>query len=103
MAMNRETKRMLQRQGHDIGPDGELAPSRPQPRAVTAPSQRRERTSAPQFLREVRQELLKVAWPSREEIIKYSAVVLFTLVLLTSLIFVLDWAAAKSVLFLFDK
>jgi len=103
MAMNRETKRMLQRQGQQVGPDGQLAPTRPtQPRsAPSGPS--RERTSPRQFLREVRAELRKVAWPTREEIIKYSGIVLFTLVVLTTFIFAMDWSAAKSVIFLFDK
>jgi len=99
MAMNRETKRMLQRQGQ-LGPDGEQArPSRDAaPRRAT-----RERIGAVQFLREVRSELRKVAWPSREETLRLSGVVLFALVVLTSLIFGLDYVFAKSVFFLFDK
>jgi preprotein translocase subunit SecE len=103
MAMNRETKRMLQRQGQQVGPDGQLAPTRAQPRSTTAAPPHRERTGPRQFLKEVRAELRKVAWPTREEIIKYSTVVFATLVVLTTCIFVLDWAAAKSVIFLFDK
>ncbi|MBW8825869.1 MAG: preprotein translocase subunit SecE [Acidobacteria bacterium] len=51
----------------------------------------------------MRAELRKVAWPTREEIIKYSGIVLFTLVVLTTFIFAMDWSAAKSVIFLFDK
>ena len=101
MAMNRETKRMLQRQGQ-LGPDGEQArPSRDQ--AATQRRPQRERVSIPQFIREVRGELRKVAWPSREEVVRLSGVVLFTLVVLTALIFGLDWAFAKFVFFLFDK
>ena len=54
-----------------------------------------------EFLRETRGELRKVAWPTRLEVRNYSIVVLVTLILLISLIFVLDYACSKSVLFLF--
>jgi len=104
MAMNRETKRMLQRQGQ-LGPDGES------PRVDRDQQQRRaaaqrtpsERTSIPQFLREVRGELRKVAWPTRDEVIRYSGIVLFTLIVLTTFIFGLDYVVAKGVFFLFDQ
>ncbi|MDB5876322.1 MAG: preprotein translocase, SecE subunit [Ramlibacter sp.] len=103
MAMNRETKRMMQRQGQ-LGPDGEsAAPSQEDRRRSAATRQPRERTSPGQFLREVRGELRKVAWPSREETIRLSGVVLFALVVLTALIFGLDYVFAKSVFFLFSQ
>ena len=101
MAMNRETKRMLQRQGQ-LGPDGEQA----RPSRDAAAAQRRaprERVGLRQYRREVFAELRKVAWPSREEVVRLSSVVLFTLIVLTALVFGLDWAFAKSVFFLFDK
>ena len=53
------------------------------------------------FLREVRAELRKVAWPTRAEVRQYSLVVLFTLIILIALIFVLDYGASKSILYLF--
>ncbi|HEX2700049.1 MAG TPA: preprotein translocase subunit SecE [Acidimicrobiales bacterium] len=98
--MNRQMKRMMQRQGQ-VGPDGtpESAPRAPQQRR--APSPTKERTSPGQFLKEVRGELRKVAWPTRAEVTNYSTIVLFTLVVLIALIFVLDLAFAKSILFLF--
>ena len=101
MGMNRQMKRMMQRQGQ-LGEDGAPAvqtrqkPQRPAPRQTS-----RERTSALQFLRDVRAELRKVAWPSRNEVLNLSTVVLVTLILLISLIFVLDLAFAKAVLYLF--
>ena len=91
-------KRQMQRQGQ-TGPDGAPAPSQrrqPQPRAT--PSQR---TKPMQFVREVRVELKKVAWPTRGEVVNYSTVVLITLILLIGLILALDYAFSKSVLFLF--
>jgi preprotein translocase subunit SecE len=107
--VNREEKRRLQRQGQ-LGPDGTPAPSanavQDRQRRVRQAGQRAatggnafSRTS--EFFRETRGELRKVAWPTRLEVRNYSIVVLVTLILLISLIFVLDYACSKSVLFLF--
>ena len=99
MAMNRETKRMLQRQGQ-LGADG--APTRAKPQPRPAPRPVKERTTPRQYLREVRGELRKVAWPTRAEVTRYSVIVLITVVVLGAFIFLLDYAFAKSVFFLFD-
>jgi len=53
------------------------------------------------FLAEVRNELKKVNWPTSLELRNYSLVVLFTLVVLISLIFVLDYAFTEASIFLF--
>ena len=89
---------MLQRQGQ-VRPDGT-----PAPRTPPRPQQRtpQQRLSPGQYTREVRAELRKVAWPTRPEVINYSLVVLFTIAILTALIFGLDYVFAKGVLFLFD-
>jgi len=58
---------------------------------------KKERTSVQQFVREVRQELKKVAWPSRQELITYTAVVFLVTTTLTLLIFGLDWAFNKTI------
>ncbi len=55
-----------------------------------------------QFLHEVNVELRKVAWPTRTETINYSTVVLLTLVVVTALIFGLDFGFAKVAGFLFN-
>ena len=60
---------------------------RREPAATTV---KRERTSPLQFLREVRSELRKVAWPSRRELISYSVVVLVAVVIMTLYITGLD-------------
>ena len=99
MAMNREQKRMLQRQGQ-MGPDGEPVRQRrtaPAPRPV-----KEQRTPLPQFLREVRGELRKVAWPTRPEVVNYSVIVLVTVVLLTTLIALLDLGLGSAVLRLYE-
>jgi len=64
--LNREQKRMLKRQG---ALDEKGAPAR----AVR--QSRRERVGPVQYLREVRDEMRKVAWPSRPEVIRYSLIV----------------------------
>jgi preprotein translocase subunit SecE len=98
--MNRQMKRLMQRQGQ-VGPDGTPATRRP-PQPRTAPKQAAQRTSPINFLKEVRGELRKVAWPSRGEVVNYSTVVLIALVILIALIFVLDYAFARSILFVFE-
>ena len=101
--MNRQTKRMLARQGQ-MTPDGTPAVDRKAQAAAarSRATQKRERTSPGTFVKEVRGELRRVAWPSRAEVVNYSTIVLVTLIILVGLVFVLDWAFAKSVLFIFD-
>jgi preprotein translocase subunit SecE len=53
-------------------------------------------------LAEVRAELRKVAWPTRQEVINSTIIVLIAVTVLTSLIFGYDYASSKFVLFLFD-
>ena len=98
--MNRQMKRMMQRQGQ-LGADSGWPSAQRAPQPRRAPPPTKERTSPATFLKEVRGELRKVAWPTRAEVLNYSTVVLFTLVVLVALIFVLDLAFAKSILFLF--
>ena len=94
-------KRMMQRQGQ-VGEDGAPAvQKRPQQRPQPKPAS--QRTKPREFLKEVRGELRKVAWPSRGEVINYSTVVLVTLVLLMGLILALDYGFAKAVLFIFKQ
>jgi preprotein translocase subunit SecE len=106
MAMNRETKRMLQRQGQ-LGPDGEAARAPRTASAGRAPRPESERLSPGRrtttYFREVRGELRKVAWPTRPEVVRYSSIVLVTLIVLTTLIFGLDYAFAKAIFYLFDQ
>jgi preprotein translocase subunit SecE len=103
--VNRQTKRLLQRQGQlDAEGSPTVGSRRPPP-----PSQRRppapDRPGLPQraveFAREVRNELAKVAWPSRGEVVNYALVVFVTLILITSLVFGLDYGFAKGVIALF--
>jgi preprotein translocase subunit SecE len=98
--VNREQKRMMQRQG--ANPDGGGSSQR----ARTAQAQRRapkKRAGIRQFFREVREEMRQVAWPTRPEIINYTSITLFVLVIMTSLIFGLNFLFGRFVVFLFTK
>ena len=96
--MNRQMKRMMQRQGQ-LAPDGTPA-RREAPRPAARPP--KERIGPAEYFRQVRAELRKVAWPTRAEVISYSIVVLVALLVLTALIFALDLAFGKVVIFLFE-
>jgi len=97
--VNRQTKRLMQRQGADKprGPDQRRA--RPQPAAVTG--QKEKRTTPRQYVSEARAELRKVAWPSRLEVRNSTVAVLVCVVVVTAFIFAVDYGSSKFVLFLF--
>ncbi len=90
--MNRQTKRMMQRQGADRVRAPERRPVQ---------QQTRERTSPAEFLSEVRGELRKVAWPGKQEVWNSTIVVLIAVIFMTGLIFLFDYGSAKLTLFLF--
>ena len=91
---NRQMRRAAQKQGADKPRPPDRRPQN------AAPS--RERTSPGQFFMEVRGELRKVAWPTRNEVINSTIIVLIAVVVMTSLIFAADYVFAKGVLFLYD-
>jgi preprotein translocase subunit SecE len=96
--MNREQKRLLQRRG-SLDADGAPAPQEARQRVSKGPAQ--TRTNPVQFVREVRSELSKVAWPTKAETLNYSLVVFLALAILIAAIFALDYVSAKGALFLF--
>ena len=121
--MNREQRRLLKKQGQELDENGQVVSTRTKSsggggsgsggRVTSAGGggdggRRREvptaeaRTSPTQFAREVRSEMRKVSWPTRSEVINYSLVVFFTVVVLTVLIGILDWFFSISILKLFE-
>ena len=99
--MNREQKRQMQRQGQ-AGPDG--APQNR--RAQATATQRRpakQRAGIRQYFREVREELRQVSWPTRKELINYTSITLFVLLVMIGLIYGLNIGFGKFVVFLFSK
>ena len=81
--LNREQKRNLRRMG---ALDEKGAPTRVQRQAPV----KRDRVGPAQYLREVRDEMRKVAWPKRPEVIRYSIVVIITVIVYTALVGGLD-------------
>ncbi|HLN18087.1 MAG TPA: preprotein translocase subunit SecE [Acidimicrobiales bacterium] len=100
--MSRETKRRTDNEDEMFDDALAFEPATPRSRRAAAPARRR-RTSPAQFLREVRDEMRQVAWPSRAEMVNYTAVVITTLVIMITLIFFLNFIFGKTVLFLFTK
>jgi preprotein translocase subunit SecE len=94
---NRDQRRQLKKMGA-LTAQGTPARTAPTPR-----SPREGRTPPGQYLREVRAELKKVAWPTRPEVRKYSIVVLITVVVFTALVTVLDFLFGTGALWLFDQ
>jgi preprotein translocase subunit SecE len=111
--VNRETKRMMQRQGQmeaDGSPATRRAPAGGQgagakggSRAVRPGPSGRKRTTPIQFVREIRDEMRQVAWPSRSELINYTSVVVTTLALMIGLIFVLNLGFGRLITLLFSR
>lgn len=70
-------------------------------RSLSEPGQGSDRTGPRQFLREVRGELRRVAWPSAREVRSYSLVVLVTVTLLTLYVALLDAAFGRAMFEIF--
>ena len=98
--MNRETKRQMQRQGQ-AGPDGAPANRRAQAGGQRRPAQKR--AGIRQFFREVREEMRQVSWPTRPELINYTSITLFVLLVMIGLIYGLNLGFGRFVVFLFQK
>ena len=89
--MNRQMKRMQERQERAQKRAGTARPTTASASTKRAAVQEKgKRTGARQFLKEVRQELTKVDWPTRRELVSYSIVVLVTVTVLTAFVFGLD-------------
>ena len=99
--MNRQMKRMQERQERRA--KGSVAERREAAatsvrRGSGAPAEgKKKRAGVRQYLKEVRLELKKVDWPSRRELISYTVVVLVTVVVMTSLVFGLDFVFSKLI------
>ena len=67
------------------------------------PTKKKERTGVRQFFREVRAELKKVTWPSRQELQTYTIVVFGVSTALTFYIFALDWVMTHGILWVLEN
>ena len=95
--MNREIKRRMKREQKSA----EKMAARGRP-AMPPPQQRqREKVGLRQWIREITAELRRVIWPSRQEVITYSIVVVVVVSLLTGIVFVMDIGFSEAVIALF--
>ncbi len=88
MDLNRQQKRAMQKMG-EVNEQG--APIR-QARPTVAAQVAKERVGPFQYIREVRDEMRKVAWPKFPEVRRYSMIVLVTVVIVTAFVGGLDAA-----------
>jgi preprotein translocase subunit SecE len=88
MDLNRQQKRAMQKMG-EVNEQG--APIR-QARPTVAAQVAKERIGPIQYIREVRDEMRKVAWPKFPEVRRYSIIVLVTVVIVTAFVGGLDAA-----------
>ena len=69
-----------------------------QPSAAAETPSTHGRTGPGQFLREVRGELRKVAWPNRKEVVSYTIVVLVTTLVLVMVVWGMDEIIRRAVI-----
>lgn len=79
----------------------ERAQMRGGPRAPVPVQQRRQRMKIRQYFGEIRSELRRVIWPTRNEVFTYSVVVVFVVSVLTAVVFALDLGFAQGIVELF--
>jgi preprotein translocase subunit SecE len=110
--MNREMRRLMEREERLQKRDqGKGAPGK----AARSPRQAAVASGGPiverkpiwarlgNFLHEVRQELKKVSWPSREQMIAFTAITLIVTTVLTLIVFALDVAMKEAVISLLQR
>jgi preprotein translocase subunit SecE len=75
----------------------------PAPDRAASPRQpaRQDRTTPAKFVAEVRDELRKVVWPTRKELVTYTTVSLVFILIMVGLVTGLDTAFTKLVIALF--
>ena len=98
--MNREMRRLSEREERRSKKGGGGRGRKP---PITgkggAPAEKQGRFARiAQFLREVRVELKRVGWPTRQQMIAFTSVTLITTTALTALVFVLDIGFRRAVL-----
>ncbi len=93
MAMNREQRRYLQKQG-EVDAEGNAIQQRREDRPVA----RGERVGPLQYASEVRSEMRRVTWPTRDELVKFTSIVIVTVLILTGFVALLDYGFGEAVL-----
>jgi len=86
--LNREQKRSLKKMGA-LNDQGQPTRVQPQPRP-----RGNERVGPIQYMREVRDEMRKVAWPTRPEVVRYSIIVTVCVIVYMLYVGVIDYGMA---------
>ena len=93
--LNRELRR-VQEQEQAVRPEAEAGrPAQEGRREEEGREEGHLEDRSVQFLRDVRIEMKKVIWPSRQEVINYTVVVLVTVTVVATFILVLDLGLSK--------
>ena len=97
--MNREMRRLAEREERRNKQKGDRGRRSPigGPKGPGGPPRSRWARLV-QFLREVKVELRRVGWPSREQMIAFTAVTVITAGVLTGYVFLVDLGFSRSVL-----
>jgi len=85
--LNREQKRSLKRMG---ALDEKGTPTR----APSTAKRTDDRVGPAQYIREVRDEMRKVAWPTRPEVVRYSIIVTVCVIVYMLYVGVIDYGMA---------
>ena len=105
--MNRETKRLVAKQQAQAERErvrqANLTGRRPPGGGDGEGPRERRLKRWFRFLREVRLELKKVSWPTRGEVATYTMVVITTVLVVTAIVFVLDFVFGKGVFEVFTN
>ncbi|MCB9389880.1 MAG: preprotein translocase subunit SecE [Acidimicrobiia bacterium] len=97
--MNRESKRMMERQERRSQGGGERR--RPADGVAGGGGGGRGGFSVGEYFAGVRSEMRKVDWPTSKEVASSSAVVVVAVLVLTAFVYGVDYLAAKFVLWLY--
>ena len=105
--MNREMRRIQEREERrqkkqDSGSKAQRKAAALQSRGQPGVERKSLFARLKHYLHEVRQELRKVTWPTREQMIAFTTVTVITSAVLTGVVFGLDVAMKEFVLFLVD-
>jgi preprotein translocase subunit SecE len=95
--VNREFKRRMKKDERQQ----KRAMARGGPRPPMPVQQKRERVGFRQYLREIQAELKRVMWPTPQEVMTYSIVVILVVAVLTTLVFLLDLGFSQVIVALF--
>jgi preprotein translocase subunit SecE len=70
-------------------------------RSGSGAAARRDRTSLALFIRQVAAELRKVIWPTRNELVTYTAAALVFVIIMSAIVLTLDYGFTKLMFWVF--